>query len=69
MSAGAEARIPSPNLAQGLDLSSGAAEGFNAKAKLRTRRAYVFRTVRAIKVTLYYALGNLPGLQATHRFR
>jgi len=33
-------------------ISSGAVEGFNNKAKLTTRRAYGFRTFRAIEVAL-----------------
>ena len=33
-------------------ISSGAGEGFNNKAKLTTRRAYGFRTFRAIEVAL-----------------
>ena len=49
-------------------ISNGAVEGFNNKAKLTTRRAYGFRTFRAIEVALYHALGNLPEPQATHRF-
>ena len=49
-------------------ISSGAVEGFNNKAKLTTRRAYGFRTFRAIEVALYHALGNLPEPQTTHRF-
>ena len=49
-------------------ISSGAVEGFNNKTKLTTRRAYGFRTFRAIEVALYHALGNLPEPQATHRF-
>ena len=49
-------------------ISSGAGECFNNKAKLTTRRAYGFRTFRAIDVARYHALGNLPEPQATHRF-
>ncbi|MEK7838813.1 MAG: ISL3 family transposase [candidate division NC10 bacterium] len=49
-------------------ISNGAVEGFNNKAKLTTRRAYGFRTFRAIEVALYHALGNLPEPQTTHRF-
>ena len=33
-------------------ISSGAVEGFNNKAKLTTRRAYGFRTFRAIEFAL-----------------
>jgi len=49
-------------------ISSGTVEGFNNKAKLTTRRAYGFRTFRAIEVALYHALGNLPEPEPTHRF-
>jgi transposase len=49
-------------------LSSGVVEGFNAKAKLTTRKAYGFRTFRAQEVTLYHALGALPQPPFTHGF-
>ncbi len=49
-------------------LSSGVVEGFNAKAKLTTRKAYGFRTFHAQEVALYHALGALPIPQFTHRF-
>jgi transposase len=54
-------------LAKG-QLSSGVVEGFNAKAKLTTRKAYGFRTFNAQEVALYHALGTLPTPQFTHRF-
>ena len=49
-------------------LSSGVVEGFNAKAKLTTRKAYGFRTYHALEVALYHALGDLPEPKFTHRF-
>jgi transposase len=49
-------------------ISSGAVEGFNNKAKLTTRKAYGFRTFRAEEVALYHTLGALPEPQSTHRF-
>ena len=49
-------------------LSSGAVEGFNNQARLTTRRAYGFRTFRAIEVALYHTLGALPEPETTHRF-
>ena len=49
-------------------LSSGAVEGFNNKARVTTRRAYGFRTFRAIEVALYHTLGALPEPDTTHRF-
>jgi transposase len=53
--------------AQGL-LSTGTVEGFNNKARLTTRRAYGFRTYRAIEAALYHTLGALPEPKGTHRF-
>ena len=49
-------------------LSSGVVEGFNAKAKLTTRKAYGFRTYHGLEVALYHALGVLPEPKFTHRF-
>lgn len=49
-------------------VSSGAVEGFNNKAKLTTRKAYAFRTFRAIEIALYHSLGALPEPEPTHRF-
>ena len=49
-------------------LSSGVVEGFNAKAKLTTRKAYGFRTYHGLEVALYHALGALPEPKVTHRF-
>jgi transposase len=49
-------------------ISSGAVEGFNNKAKLTMRRAYGFRTYRAIELALYHTLGHLPEPKAAHRF-
>jgi hypothetical protein len=43
-------------------------EGFNAKAKLTTRKAYGFRTYHGLEVALYHALGALPEPKFTHRF-
>lgn len=49
-------------------ISAGTVEGFNNKAKLTMRRAYGFRTDRAMEVALYHTLGALPEPIATHRF-
>ncbi len=49
-------------------ISSGAVEGFNNKAKLTTRKAFGFRTYRAIEIALYHTLGALPEPETTHRF-
>ncbi len=48
--------------------SSGIVEGLNNKAKLTMRKAYGFRTFRAIEIALYHALGKLPEPPITHRF-
>jgi transposase len=50
------------------EISAGMVEGFNNKAKLTTRKAYGFRTFRAIEVALYHNLGALPEPEMTHRF-
>lgn len=49
-------------------ISSGAVEGFNNKAKLTTRKAFGFRTYRAVEIALYHTLGALPEPETTHRF-
>lgn len=53
--------------AQGL-MSSGSVEGFNTKAKLTTRKAFGFRTLKAAKLALYHTLADLPEPESTHRF-
>lgn len=49
-------------------LSAGIVEGFNSKAKLTMKKAYGFRTYRAIEVALYHTLGDLPLPTTIHRF-
>jgi len=49
-------------------ISAGIVEGCNNKAKLTMRKAYGFRTFRAIEVALYHTLGALPEPKSTHRF-
>ena len=49
-------------------ISLGAVEGLNNKEKLVTRKAYGFRTFKAIEIALYHTLGALPELKTTHRF-
>lgn len=49
-------------------LSAGAVEGLNGKARVITKRAYGFRTYRAVEVALYHGLGCLPEPDFTHRF-
>lgn len=48
--------------------SAGIVEGLNAKAKLRFRKAYGFRTFEAAEVALYHQLGALPQPEIAHRF-
>ena len=49
-------------------LSSGVVEGFNAKAKLTSRKSFGFRASRSAEIALYHALGALPKPEFTHRF-
>jgi len=56
------------NWFQAKALSSGIVEGLNGKAKLTMKRAYGFRTYRAIQVALYHTLGDLPLPDSIHRF-
>jgi len=50
------------------EVSSGAVEGLNNKIRVVTRRAYVFRTFKAMELALYHNLGRLPEPESTHRF-
>jgi len=50
------------------EFSSGIVEGFNAKAKLTTRKAYGFREFHTLEVALYHNLGNLPEPEFAHKF-
>lgn len=49
-------------------LSSAAVEGMNNNAKVVVRKAYGFRTFRAVEVALYHTLGDLPEPNFAHRF-
>jgi transposase len=49
-------------------ISAGIVEGLNNKAKLTMRKAYGFRTPKAIEIALYHQLGDLPEPEFTHRF-
>jgi transposase len=49
-------------------LSAGAVEGLNNKAKLTIRKAYGFRSYRCLEIALYHTLGHLPEPEVTHRF-
>lgn len=48
--------------------SSGVIEGLNNKAKVTMRKAYGFRTFRAIELALYHVLGKLPEPKLAHSF-
>jgi transposase len=54
-------------LAKG-ELSSGVVEGLNNKIRVITKRAYGFRSFRAMEVALYHNLGKLPEPPLTHKF-
>jgi transposase len=49
-------------------ISSGVVEGFNAKAKLTSRKSFGFRTFHGAEIALYHALGALPEPKSAHRF-
>lgn len=50
------------------ELSSGAVEGLNNKAKLTMRKAYGFKTLKCLKIALYHQMANLKEPPLTHRF-
>jgi transposase len=50
------------------EVSSGAVEGLNNKIRVVTRRAYGFRTFKAMETALYHNLGRLPEPHCAHRF-
>ena len=50
------------------EISAAAVEGLNNKLKVTTRKAYGFRTFRALEIALYHSLGHLPEPKITHRF-
>ena len=49
-------------------ISAGIVEGLNNKAKLTMRKAYGFRTSKAIEIALYHQLGDLPEPEYAHEF-
>jgi transposase len=49
-------------------LSSGAVEGLNNKAKLTMRKSFGFRTFRVTEIALYHTLGRLPEPDVAHKF-
>ena len=51
------------------EVCTGATEGLNNKIRVVTRRAYGFRTYKAMEIALYHNLGKLPEPnELTHRF-
>jgi transposase len=50
------------------ELSCGAVEGLNLKAKLTMRKAFGFRTIKCLEIALYHELGKLPEPDFNHRF-
>ena len=48
--------------------NAGIVEGLNANVKLRSRKAYGFRTFEVAEVALYHQLARLPEPEVTHRF-
>jgi len=49
-------------------ISSGVVEGLNNKVKVTTRKAYGYRSYKAIRLALYHNLGGLPEPEHAHRF-
>lgn len=49
-------------------LSSGSVEGMNNKAKLSMKKAFGFKSYKAIEIALYHQLGKLPEPKSAHRF-
>ena len=50
------------------EISLGAVEGLNNKAKVVTRKSYGFRYAEVLEIALYHSLGRLPERKSTHRF-
>jgi transposase len=50
------------------EMSAGAVEGLNNKAKLTTRKAYGFRSYRCVEIALYHTLADLPEPEVIHSF-
>jgi transposase len=50
------------------EISAGAVEGLNNKAKLITRKAYGYRSRRIAEIALFHGLGKLPEPKWLHRF-
>jgi len=50
------------------EISLGAVEGLNNKAKVVTRKSYGFKQAEVLEIALYHALGQLPERESTHKF-
>jgi transposase len=50
------------------ELSSGAVEGLNNKAKVALRKAYGFKTLDVHETVLYHELGRFPEHSYAHQF-
>ena len=49
-------------------ISLGAVEGQNNKAKVVIRKSYGFRTVEVLQISLYHKLGKLPVPELAHKY-
>jgi transposase len=49
-------------------VSAGSVEGLNYNVKLTMRKAYGFRSLRAVKIALYHRLGALSVPEFAHTF-
>ncbi|MBC7530912.1 MAG: transposase [Oligoflexus sp.] len=49
-------------------MSSGVVEGLDNKVKVTTRKAYGYRSYKAIRLALYHNFGGLPEPELAHRF-
>ena len=50
------------------EISLGAVEGQNNKAKVVIRKSYGFKTVNILQISLYHKLGKLPVPDLAHRY-
>lgn len=52
----------------GKQLNDGIVEGLNLKWNLTVRKAFSFRTFKALQIASFHQLGELPEQQFTHEF-
>jgi transposase len=50
------------------EISLGAVEGLNNKAKVVTRKSYGFKTAKMLEIMLYHKLGKLPVPELAHKY-